>query len=480
MSGTTEVKHAHFRIPRGLPGVNAVDNDVAVATYLSAEDSETHTAFRGVAYRYSGDYNLTLMNAAPMGGDWTTILQSAIDDVGIETIVINEPISISTVAIPPNRPLTIRSEVSRNIVGQELITILPGGSGIRLDGDRPSLVVSVKLEGLSFTSDGEDVVGAITGQDATGIRLYNLTFNDVGGSAIDIKGIWYDSSVTDVTAMDCGRAGYPVIGVGDAATDANRVTFTNLRTERSATTQVYVRGAAYSIDFVACKFHSPVTDGSPLFNTDTNSKGVNVIGGQLRVNTATPGMQLRGAGHAISALTIQGDSGTGRAGTKGVYGSATRSSISDCTVDNVEEPVNLTGDGNIISRNKFTNYSLVKTGNFGEISSNIFTSGVIHTNGTAVHCCEVGAFGVIAENRVNGFSSSPTMFILINNAGTLVRGNVLWRNATGPGTGIRVGGPNPSNSSVVDNVLRGFDTPVGNLTPGDSTRIIANNQAIPL
>lgn len=44
MSGTSEVKHAHFKIPRGLPGVNAVENDAAVATYVGASDSDTRAA----------------------------------------------------------------------------------------------------------------------------------------------------------------------------------------------------------------------------------------------------------------------------------------------------------------------------------------------------------------------------------------------------------------------------------------------------
>lgn len=43
MSGTVEVKHAHFRVPRGLPGQNAVPSDEATATYAATEG----TALRG-------------------------------------------------------------------------------------------------------------------------------------------------------------------------------------------------------------------------------------------------------------------------------------------------------------------------------------------------------------------------------------------------------------------------------------------------
>ncbi|AQY01615.1 hypothetical protein B2G67_09145 [Microbacterium foliorum] len=45
MSGTTEVKHAHFKVPRGLPGSNAIENDEAVAAYLGAVDSALTSAF---------------------------------------------------------------------------------------------------------------------------------------------------------------------------------------------------------------------------------------------------------------------------------------------------------------------------------------------------------------------------------------------------------------------------------------------------
>lgn len=47
MSGSQTSRRADFYIPRGLPGVNAVDNDAAVATYLGAPDSATGAALRG-------------------------------------------------------------------------------------------------------------------------------------------------------------------------------------------------------------------------------------------------------------------------------------------------------------------------------------------------------------------------------------------------------------------------------------------------
>ena len=48
LTGSETAKVANFRIPRGLPGVNAVAADEAVATYLAAEDSETGSRARSL------------------------------------------------------------------------------------------------------------------------------------------------------------------------------------------------------------------------------------------------------------------------------------------------------------------------------------------------------------------------------------------------------------------------------------------------
>lgn len=48
MTGEDQNRQFNFKVPRGLPGVNAVENDEAVATYLSAPDSETAAALYAV------------------------------------------------------------------------------------------------------------------------------------------------------------------------------------------------------------------------------------------------------------------------------------------------------------------------------------------------------------------------------------------------------------------------------------------------
>lgn len=48
LSQEGELVHAHFKVPRGLPGVNAVENDTAVSEYVTAADSDTKAALNGL------------------------------------------------------------------------------------------------------------------------------------------------------------------------------------------------------------------------------------------------------------------------------------------------------------------------------------------------------------------------------------------------------------------------------------------------
>lgn len=58
MTGPDQNRKFDFKVPRGLPGVNALDNDEAVATYLRAKDSQTHGALvpavEGIAFPHGG------------------------------------------------------------------------------------------------------------------------------------------------------------------------------------------------------------------------------------------------------------------------------------------------------------------------------------------------------------------------------------------------------------------------------------------
>lgn len=49
MTGPDQNRQFKFKVPRGLPGVNALENDSAVAAYVAATDSDTGGAVRSVA-----------------------------------------------------------------------------------------------------------------------------------------------------------------------------------------------------------------------------------------------------------------------------------------------------------------------------------------------------------------------------------------------------------------------------------------------
>lgn len=74
MTGPDQGRRFHFKAERGLPGVNAVENDEAVSTYVVAENSETNAAVRAVigkhAFVVDSDYaslELALADVAPGG-----------------------------------------------------------------------------------------------------------------------------------------------------------------------------------------------------------------------------------------------------------------------------------------------------------------------------------------------------------------------------------------------------------------------------
>lgn len=52
MTGTDAVKHAHFLVPRGLPGMNAVPADEGVAAYVAAVETATRAALNGSFLNY--------------------------------------------------------------------------------------------------------------------------------------------------------------------------------------------------------------------------------------------------------------------------------------------------------------------------------------------------------------------------------------------------------------------------------------------
>lgn len=77
MVGPESNRGAHFEIPRGLPGVNAVANDEATATYIAAPDSDTAAA---LGARYMASVTMSGPGIDPTGVTDSTVGMQAIID----------------------------------------------------------------------------------------------------------------------------------------------------------------------------------------------------------------------------------------------------------------------------------------------------------------------------------------------------------------------------------------------------------------
>lgn len=90
MTGPDQGRAFDFKIPRGLPGPNAVENDEAVATYLGAPDSQTYQAAAG---------SFTRADELVINVDRFPSVQAAID-VAPDGSVLFFPPAMSPVAVP--------------------------------------------------------------------------------------------------------------------------------------------------------------------------------------------------------------------------------------------------------------------------------------------------------------------------------------------------------------------------------------------
>lgn len=356
--------------------------------------------------------------AGVVGGDWTYRLQAVIDDPTTECVWINQPIRISTVKVPVNRSIRFATQQSRNITGAEIITVIDGGEGFKLLGSAGSMANGITFTGLSFTSDG-NVVGAITADQATGIVLSELTFRDVAGSAIRVTGNWYDSTVENVTIIDCGRVGYEPLVIGSSTTDCNRITFVNLRVERCTTPAVKI-GNSYEIDFIGCKFHEGLAgQTAPLVEFDPAATDIKIIGGQLKVSANTPGIYLRGTRHWIDGLGIYGDLGSD---SKGVYGDGSNSHIA-VTAINVGQPIDMRNGHNVYVTGAFTACGAVRVGEFSTVQGCTFLN-PDDTYSLASSIIDLtGQFGSAVDNVIQGFGSAVDNVVLARQRGCIIARN---------------------------------------------------------
>lgn len=446
------------------------DIDEEAAALLADSESALSVALATTITKHNGHVELSTVPGFTSGMNATTLLQGLINNTAIRSISINAPIQISTVSIPINRPLRIHSERFTSVAGAApLITIIAGGEGIKLNGSGANMVVGIQLENLSFTSNDVSVVGAITGQDATGVEFRSLYFANVAGSAIAITGNWYDSAISDLCAMDCGRAGIPVVRVGaDGAGDPNRLVVTNMRIERSKSTQLFLSSGSYNNDFIGCKFHGEVTDHLPAVRIGGYDN--RVTGGQIFIAPGDTGIRITGTRNLIDGVSF--NSPLGFDGERGVDIQSIQNTVTHCRMVNIFEPLvgTAAAEGLVFANNQLTVCGQVRPGApFARIIGNVSVAGSVSGAATpalfllpSYAFCEGNVINAPATGTTYGFVTEATMDQVLNN-------HVFGANLT---HAVWLQG---DNHIVRGNFARNITGSVVHQSNADGTRIVADN-----
>lgn len=153
MTGPDQGREFAFELPRGLPGVNGVENDEAVATYVGASDSDTRAALNSTFAR-----GVSLNKVAGGLAD----LQAAVDLAAAQKV----PLYLSgayTVAGTVNIPNNLRVVGMGGVKITQTAALTPI---LLADG-----VKNVQIENIEFIGLGTDFVNAETVYGATAIRF---------------------------------------------------------------------------------------------------------------------------------------------------------------------------------------------------------------------------------------------------------------------------------------------------------------------
>lgn len=185
MTGPDQNRQFHFEIERGLPGVNALDNDNAVATYVNAADSATRAALDG---EFTQRDTLTVLAPRATGSDQTAALNAAI-----------------TSAAAFGLTLTLNGD---HIVNGE---ILPP-SGAKIEGRNGSIRQLMSTRSVFRLEN-------VTGVRITNVRALGKTTDYTNTSAVYRAAAVYCTGATnDVIVSGCTFLGFAGAGVYAAST----------------------------------------------------------------------------------------------------------------------------------------------------------------------------------------------------------------------------------------------------------------------
>lgn len=223
MSGTPEVKHAHFEIPRGLPGTNAIENDAAVAAYVGAFDSATstqlnntrpvHRVWNGSAYpaRVAGAVNLFIGPVDPgllMSGNdaWTNPDVATLGEVTAAMLDPGSALYAATKKVLPPETHPLQLLQGPNVTGTfgssqpnvvRAVALAKGGTnGVQLSGRIPDgwNTVSLRYAWIHNAATGSNArlntYWSLAG--ATGIVTSSTQTSTFGTPAMNIRTITYE------------------------------------------------------------------------------------------------------------------------------------------------------------------------------------------------------------------------------------------------------------------------------------------------
>lgn len=420
MDGPDQGRSFHFKNPRGLPGVNAIENDAAVAAYVAASDSETATQLRQLFTRRAAMPVNVLDYATTFPSDQTAEFQAAVDAVptgGALTIPAGVRFRIDG-QINISKPITIHAPgsggVYSGLTGTAAQTIFNVTSshvhfkGVRIEG--PQFAVQAMQYGIKFTGT---VSNPLVNISVVGCEISKLAYFGIFTEhVVDIR---FDEN----RVYDIGYAAIMVLSTDGGSIDRN-----NIRNVIKAT------GYADAYGISVTRAYGSLAAVPRSKNLSISSNRIADIPSWVGIDSHA-GQNLKIDGNIITNTYFPISCVSSRLVGTGVYDLACldvsiTNNLCDSTVsDGTRGPLNLIGNAiergtGVIRGNRVRGHGLQLNSQGSGIAID-YTRGVIIADNTSV---ESGVTGILAVS---------------NNEGFIITGNVVidpWSESTNIVKGI--------------------------------------------
>jgi len=364
LEGPLDARNARFGIPRGLPGVNAVENDAAVATYLRSEGTQARqAASERIAAEVAGRSAKAV--GAGLGAANDSPLLQALLDVFDNVVIPAGTYNIGTPLVIPRSGQTITFAAGTKLKAQAGL----GGLGVAMLSATGRSEVTVVGNGVIFD------MNAVTDR---AIRIMGTSSANVDGIRVSgVKAINAPSTADGSAAIEFRYVNSPdVVGI-------------EVRDYGYATTRPAGDGWGYGLGFFFC--------------TDVKTS-------RIRLINCDVGLEIQACDDVqASLLTIRG------CRDNGIYilSNSTSVNISQSRIDACEEGVVVRSDDVTLDRVKITNCTnkgvSLRVGQRVKITR-------CHFQGNATHIGDAGATGgTVSRGMVcgNTFKDSTAAAIFL-------------------------------------------------------------------